>query len=134
MDDELRTELAEIKNMISEHNLILQKLSKQISADVAIQATQTERAVELNRLRQTASQAIKLRTHQKRNMSSYSRLIERLDPSVNGRHVEAFMRLEYGTLDHLAEDKFREEIQTVKKSREDYPDIDWEHSAKYLGI
>jgi len=62
MDDELRTELAEIKNMISEHNLILQKLSKQISADVAIQATQAERAVELNRLRQTASQAI-LRTH-----------------------------------------------------------------------
>ena len=63
MDDELRTELAEIKNMISEHNLILQKLSKQISADVAIQAIQSERAVELNRLRQTASQAIKLRTY-----------------------------------------------------------------------
>ena len=63
IDEELRTELAEIKNMISEHNLILQKLSKQISADVAIQATQTERAVELNRLRQTASQAIKLRTN-----------------------------------------------------------------------
>jgi predicted nucleic acid-binding Zn-ribbon protein len=62
IDEELRTELAEIKNMISEHNLILQKLSKQISADVAIQATQSERAVELNRLRQTASQAI-LRTH-----------------------------------------------------------------------
>ena len=63
MDEELRTELAEIKNMISEHNLILQKLSKQISADVAIQAIQSERAVELNRLRQTASQAIKLRTY-----------------------------------------------------------------------
>ena len=63
IDEELRTELAEIKNMISEHNLILQKLSKQISADVAIQATQSERAVELNRLRQTASQAIKLRTY-----------------------------------------------------------------------
>ena len=62
IDEELKTELAEIKNMISEHNLILQKLSKQISADVAIQATQSERAVELNRLRQTASQAI-LRTH-----------------------------------------------------------------------
>lgn len=67
-------------------------------------------------------------------MSNYSKLIERLDPSVNGRHVEAFMRLEYGTLDHFAEDKFKEEIQTFKKSREDYPDIDWEHSAKYLGI
>jgi len=63
IDEELRTELAEIKNMISEHNLILQKLSKQISADVAIKATQSERAVELNRLRQTASQAIKLRTN-----------------------------------------------------------------------
>ena len=63
IDEELKTELAEIKNMISEHNLILQKLSKQISADVAIQATQSERAVELNRLRQNASQAIKLRTN-----------------------------------------------------------------------
>ena len=64
IDEELRTELAEIKNMISEHNLILQKLSKQISADVAIQATQSERAVELNRLRQTASRATqKLRTY-----------------------------------------------------------------------
>jgi len=64
IDEELRTELAEIKNMISEHNLILQKLSKQISADVAIQSTKAERAVELNRLRQTASRATqKLRTN-----------------------------------------------------------------------
>jgi len=64
IDEELRTELAEIKNMISEHNLILQKLSKQISADVAINATKAERAVELNRLRQTASRATqKLRTY-----------------------------------------------------------------------
>ena len=60
MDDELRTELAEIKNMISEHNLILQKLTKQISADVAIQATQSERAVELARLRRTADKAMKV--------------------------------------------------------------------------
>ena len=57
MDDELRTELAEIKNMIAEHNLILQKLSKQISADVAIKATQSERAVELARLRKMADKA-----------------------------------------------------------------------------
>ena len=59
MDEELKTELAEIKNMISEHNLILQKLSKQISADVAIQATQAERAVEIARLQKTALKAIK---------------------------------------------------------------------------
>ena len=59
IDEELKTELAEIKNMISEHNLILQKLSKQISADVAIKATQTERAVEIARLQKTALKAIK---------------------------------------------------------------------------
>ena len=59
MDDELRAELAEIKNMIAEHNLILQKLSKQISADVAIQATQAERALELARLQKTAHKAIR---------------------------------------------------------------------------
>ena len=64
IDEELRTELAEIKNMIAEHNLILQKLSVQISADTAIKAVQAERAVELNRLRQTASRATqKLRTN-----------------------------------------------------------------------
>ena len=60
IDEELRTELAEIKNMIAEHNLILQKLTKQISADVAIQATQSERAVELARLRRTADKAMKV--------------------------------------------------------------------------
>tara|TARA_Y100001938_G_C7803777_1_gene288406 strand:- start:195 stop:392 length:198 start_codon:yes stop_codon:yes gene_type:complete len=59
MDDELRAELAEIKNMIAEHNLILQKLSKQISADAAIQATQAERALELARLQKTAHKAIR---------------------------------------------------------------------------
>ena len=59
IDEELRTELAEIKNMIAEHNLILQKLTKQISADVAIQATQAERAVEIARLQKTALKAIR---------------------------------------------------------------------------
>jgi len=57
IDEELRTELAEIKNTISEHNLILQELTKQISADVAIQAIQSERAVELARLRKMADKA-----------------------------------------------------------------------------
>jgi len=35
-------------------------LSKKISADVAIQATQSERAVELARLRRTADKAMKV--------------------------------------------------------------------------
>lgn len=58
-DSELRTELAEIKNMIQAHNMILAKVTKQISADVAIKATQAEQAAELARLRKTASKAIR---------------------------------------------------------------------------
>ena len=63
MDKELREELASIRNLLTEVLVNQDILSKKISADVAIQATHAERAVELNRLRQTASQAIKLRTN-----------------------------------------------------------------------
>ena len=63
IDEELREELASIRNMLNEVLVNQDILSKRISADVAIQAIQSERAVELNRLRQTASQAIKLRTY-----------------------------------------------------------------------
>ena len=64
MDDELRTELASIRNLLTEVLVNQDILSKKISADVAIQATQAERAVELNRLRQTASRATqKLRSN-----------------------------------------------------------------------
>ena len=62
-NSELREELATIRNLLNEVLVNQDILSKKISADVAIQATQSERAVELNRLRQTASQAIKLRTY-----------------------------------------------------------------------
>jgi hypothetical protein len=63
MDEDIKAELATIRNLLTEVLVNQDILSKKISADVAIQATQTERAVELNRLRQTASQAIKLRTY-----------------------------------------------------------------------
>jgi len=63
MDEDIKAELATIRNLLTEVLVNQDILSKKISADVAIQATQTERAVELNRLRQTASQAIKLRTN-----------------------------------------------------------------------
>ena len=56
-NSELREELASIKNMLNEVLVNQDILSKQISADVAIQATQTERAVELARLRRTADKA-----------------------------------------------------------------------------
>jgi len=63
MDEDIKVELATIRNLLNEVLVNQDILSKKISADVAIKATQSERAVELNRLRQTASQAIKLRTY-----------------------------------------------------------------------
>ena len=59
MDDELRTELASIRNLLTEVLVNQDILSKKISADVAIQATQAERAVEIARLQKTALKAIK---------------------------------------------------------------------------
>jgi lipopolysaccharide export system protein LptC len=63
IDEELREELATIRNLLTEVLVNQDILAKRINADTAIKAVQTERAVELNRLRQTASQAIKLRTN-----------------------------------------------------------------------
>ena len=63
MDEDIKAELATIRNLLTEVLVNQDILSKKISADVAINATKAERAVELNRLRQTASQAIKLRTN-----------------------------------------------------------------------
>ena len=56
-NSELREELATIRNLLNEVLVNQDILSKQISADVAIQATQSERAVELARLRRTADKA-----------------------------------------------------------------------------
>ena len=64
MDDELRTELASIRNLLTEVLVNQDILAKRINADTAIKAVQAERAVELNRLRQTASRATqKLRSN-----------------------------------------------------------------------
>jgi hypothetical protein len=47
-------------------------------------------------------------------MSIYKSIIERLardiDVDVDPRHVEGYMRLQYGTLDHLSAETFKEEI------------------------
>ena len=44
----------------------------------------------------------------------YQRTIYRLDPTVNACGVEYHMRLQYGTLDHLSRQTFREEIALAK--------------------
>jgi len=58
-DLELREELASIRNLLTEVLVNQDILSKKISADVAIQATQAERAVEIARLQKTALKAIR---------------------------------------------------------------------------
>ena len=59
MHEELKTELATIRKMLEEVLLNQDILAKQINADVAIQATQAERKVEIARLQKTAHKAIK---------------------------------------------------------------------------
>lgn len=59
IDEELREELASIRNLLTEVLVNQDILSKKISADVAIQATQAERAVEIARLQKTALKAIR---------------------------------------------------------------------------
>ena len=64
MDEDIKAELATIRNLLTEVLVNQNILAKRINADTAIKATQSERAVELNRLRQTASRATqKLRTN-----------------------------------------------------------------------
>ena len=64
IDEELREELANIRNMLTEVLVNQDILAKRINADTAMKEIQAERAVELNRLRQTASRATqKLRTN-----------------------------------------------------------------------
>ena len=56
-DSELREELASIRNLLNEVLVNQDILAKRINADTAIKAVQTERAVELTRLRRTADKA-----------------------------------------------------------------------------
>lgn len=45
---------------------------------------------------------------------SYQRLINEIDPDVDAIGVEASMRLQYGTLDHLPRETFAQEIEIFK--------------------
>ena len=43
--------------------------------------------------------------------SHYADLIREVVPSLDPRHIEAYMRLEYGTLDHLDRLRFTREAR-----------------------
>jgi len=57
MDEDIKAELATIRNLLNEVLVNQDILAKRINADTAIKAVQTERAVELARLRRTADKA-----------------------------------------------------------------------------
>jgi hypothetical protein len=59
MDEETKAILIESRNLLEEINENQKLILKQISADVAIQATQAERKVEIARLQKTAHKAIR---------------------------------------------------------------------------
>lgn len=44
---------------------------------------------------------------------AYATQIKEIVPELDPRHVEAYMRLEYGTLDHLSPERFASEARTA---------------------
>ena len=57
MDEDIKAELATIRNLLTEVLVNQDILAKRINADTAIKAVQTERAVEIARLQKTALKA-----------------------------------------------------------------------------
>jgi hypothetical protein len=57
MDEDIKAELAIIRNLLTEVLVNQDILAKRINADTAIKAVQTERAVEIARLQKTALKA-----------------------------------------------------------------------------
>ena len=44
----------------------------------------------------------------------YTNLIKTLAPSYDPRHIEAYMRIKYGTLDHLSKKRFSADVELCK--------------------
>jgi len=51
----------------------------------------------------------------------YRDRIRRIDPSINAAGVEASMRLQYGTLDHLDDGTFRQEVAIARACENESP-------------
>ncbi|MCY4580777.1 MAG: hypothetical protein OXD31_17255 [Chloroflexi bacterium] len=57
----------------------------------------------------------------KHRYSSYVETIREIDETVNAVGVEAFMRLEHGTLDHLSKEAFAREAALAKEAERQEP-------------
>ena len=47
--------------------------------------------------------------------TTYRAIIREIDPGVNAAGVEASMRLQHGTLNHLSRETFRDEIEIARQ-------------------
>jgi hypothetical protein len=65
---------------------------------------------------------------------SYQTLIKRLAPAANVRHVEAWMRVDHGTLDHLSADHFRVAVSDALYAIAQTPEAESEALAKSYGL
>ena len=63
---------------------------------------------------------------------TYQKFINELDPSVNARAVEAWMRLQYSTLGHLDQATFEREIRLFKLAK--MTDEQADRLAKSFGL
>jgi hypothetical protein len=54
---------------------------------------------------------------------AYEKTISEIAPDVDAAAVEAFMRLQYGTLDHLSRDDFKQEIRLFRQCQKADPDL-----------
>lgn len=66
-------------------------------------------------------------------MAAYAATIRRLAPDHDPRHIEAWMRLEYGTLDHLSPQRFAEEVRLATLCIAACPIAESEELAKSYG-
>lgn len=71
--------------------------------------------------------------HLEAQMSYRERILE-IAPSYDPRHVEAFMRNEHGTLDHLSADAFASEVAIAVMCIEDGGKEFGERLAKSYGL
>jgi len=50
----------------------------------------------------------------RKGMTMYRDLIKRLAPEYDPRHIEAYIRVEHSTLDHLTPERFRAEVRIAR--------------------
>lgn len=66
----------------------------------------------------------------------YQKLIKELlkGADYDPRHIEALMRLQYSTLDHLTRDDFRREVALCKMCIDEMGKVAAEQTAKSYGL